>query len=60
MSAYGAPDSVGLVKTQSIDIKEKIELDSKEKFGPITVGYETYGSLNENKTNGILITHALS
>jgi len=35
-------------------------LESGEKLGPITLAYETYGKLNEQKSNAILILHALS
>ncbi|MDQ1279882.1 MAG: homoserine O-acetyltransferase/O-succinyltransferase [Thermoproteota archaeon] len=35
-------------------------LESGEKFGPITLAYETYGELNEEKSNAILVLHALS
>jgi len=35
-------------------------LDSGEKLGPITLGYETYGHLDESKSNAILVLHALS
>ena len=51
--------SVGVVKTQSFTF-ESLKLESGEKFGPVTLAYETYGSLNPEKTNAILIVHALS
>lgn len=35
-------------------------LDSGERFGPITLAYETHGRLNATRSNAILITHALS
>jgi homoserine O-acetyltransferase len=35
-------------------------LESGEKLGPITLAYETYGKLNKEKTNAVLILHALS
>ena len=35
-------------------------LDSGEHLGPITLAYETYGQLNAEKSNAILILHALS
>jgi len=35
-------------------------LDSGEQLGPITLAYETYGHLNKEKDNAILICHALS
>ena len=35
-------------------------LESGVNFGPITVSYETFGELNKNKDNAILIIHALT
>ncbi len=35
-------------------------LESGQKLGPVTLSYETYGELNKDKTNAILILHALS
>ena len=35
-------------------------LESGEKLGPITLAYETYGELNQQKSNAILVLHALS
>jgi homoserine O-acetyltransferase/O-succinyltransferase len=35
-------------------------LESGEKLGPITIAYETYGELNAEKSNAILVLHALS
>ena len=35
-------------------------LDSGETLGPITLAYETYGSLNEDKSNAVIVLHALS
>lgn len=52
-------DSVGIVKTQSFTF-ESLKLESGEKFGPVTLAYETYGALNKEKSNAILIVHALS
>ena len=39
---------------------DKLKLHDGSLFGPITLAYETYGQLNEQKTNAILIFHALS
>jgi len=52
-------NSVGLVKTQEFTF-ESLKLESAEKLGPVTLAYETYGLLNPEKTNAILIVHALS
>ena len=38
----------------------ELTLDSGEKLGPIQLAYETYGNLNESKSNAILVLHALS
>jgi homoserine O-acetyltransferase len=35
-------------------------LENGETLGPITVAYETYGKLNKEKSNAVLILHALS
>lgn len=38
----------------------ELTLESGEKLGPITLAYETYGTLNKQKSNAILVLHALS
>lgn len=56
-------DSVGLVKTEFFDFAQKDEalmLASGQYLGPIRLAYETYGQLNEDKSNAILIAHAFS
>ncbi len=53
-------NNVGIVETQFYTIEEKIKFESGVEFGPITVAYETYGTLNENKDNAILVIHALT
>lgn len=40
--------------------KQPMVLESGEKLGPVTIAYETLGTLNANKDNAILITHAFS
>lgn len=52
-------DGVGVVETQYHTI-DSLTLESGEKLEPVTLAYETYGTLNENKTNAVLILHALS
>lgn len=55
--------SVGIVETKYFtfaDPPHEMMLESGEKLGPITIAYETYGALNAEKSNAILISHALS
>lgn len=49
-----------IVQTQYYKIDKKIKFESGVEFGPITVAYETYGTLNETKDNAILVIHALT
>ncbi|MFT5439656.1 MAG: homoserine O-acetyltransferase [Alphaproteobacteria bacterium] len=37
-----------------------LRLDSGVDFGPFTIAYQTYGALNADKSNAILICHALT
>src|SRR5512136_1086682 len=55
--------SIGVVETQYYTYAgpgKEHKLESGEKLGPITLAYETYGTLNKDKTNAILALHALS
>lgn len=54
-----ATSSIGVVTPQFYTF-DTLVLESGETFGPITLAYETYGSLNTDKSNAILIAHALS
>lgn len=51
---------VGLVQPQTVTWETPLELDSGASLGPMTLSYETYGTLNEARDNAILILHALS
>ena len=54
---------LGTVKTQFVTFCEtpnELLLKSGEKLGHITVAYETYGQLNADKSNAILIFHSLT
>lgn len=55
--------SVGLVEKKSYSFAhppQEMILESGAKLGPITLAYETCGTLNASKDNAILILHALS
>lgn len=55
-------NSLGIIERQYFTFAEKepMPLDSGETLGPITLAYETYGRLNSDRSNAILIVHALS
>jgi homoserine O-acetyltransferase len=54
--------SVGIVERKYFTFAQDapMPLDSGESLGPITLAYETYGALNADRSNAILIVHALS
>lgn len=60
MSSQFPPDSVGLVKPQTIHFDEELILRSGKTLKGFDLVIETYGKLNAAKSNGILICHALS
>ncbi|GIW46679.1 MAG: homoserine O-acetyltransferase [Deltaproteobacteria bacterium] len=55
--------SVGIVETRYYTFAHppnKFILDNGKTLGPITVAYETYGRLNPQRDNVILVEHALT
>ncbi len=53
-------DSVGLVAPRKIRIQRELPLDCGRSLPEFTLAYETYGELNADKTNAVLVCHALS
>ncbi len=53
-------ESAGQVETQCYHIPEEIVLEHGGRLDGARVAYETYGLLNKEKSNAILICHALS
>ena len=51
--------SVGEVELQSVTFPS-LTLDSGRALEPVTIAYEMYGTLNEERTNAVLVLHALS
>lgn len=54
------PHSVGVVDRYHVDFDTTLELRSGGKLEGFRLAYETYGQLNADKSNAILICHALS
>lgn len=60
---FDSTTSVGIVETKYYTFAQppnELVLESGERLGPVTLAYETYGTLNRDKTNAILVLHALS
>ena len=57
------PHSVGRVTPQSVQVATEADplvLESGETLGPVDVAYEAYGTPDADRSNAILICHALS
>jgi homoserine O-acetyltransferase len=55
--------SIGIVEKQFFTFAkppERLKLEGKASIGPVTIAYETCGALNLEKSNVILVLHALS
>ena len=55
-----ADDSVGIVETQLIHFSEALTLECGKALAEYDIAYETYGELNADASNAVLICHALS
>ena len=55
-----AEDSVGIVETRIIHFSEALMLQCGKALLEYDIAYETYGELNADASNAILICHALS
>jgi homoserine O-acetyltransferase len=55
-------NSVGIVAQKSFSFaqNEPFQLESGATLSPVTLAYETYGQLNDQGSNAVLIVHALS
>ena len=51
---------MNIVETKIYKIEEPIKLESGKELREVEVAYETYGDLNSDKDNAILLLHALT
>lgn len=52
--------SVGAVQTQFFHFSEPLALDSGQSLSDYSLAVQTYGTLNEDRSNAVLICHALN
>ncbi len=60
MASSFAADSVGLVTPETVHFDTPLGLECGRELPSYKLVYETYGELNEQRDNAILICHALS
>lgn len=58
--AYNSPNSVGLVEPKTAHFDEPLPLSCGRDLPSYDIVYETYGELNSDASNAVLICHALS
>ena len=58
MPEKASPSSVGLVTTESVTFDTELRLESGRLLRPVTLAFESYGHLNDDRSNAILVTHA--
>lgn len=52
--------SIGIVSPQTMSFSEPLRLQSGAQLADYTLMYETYGTLNADKSNAVLVCHALN
>jgi homoserine O-acetyltransferase len=52
--------SIGIVAPQTMSFSEPLRLQSGAQLADYTLKYETYGALNADKSNAVLVCHALN
>ncbi|GIK50479.1 MAG: homoserine O-acetyltransferase [Hyphomonadaceae bacterium] len=52
--------AAGGVRSLSFDKTSPLQLQSGETLAPLTIAFETYGALNHDRTNAVLVCHALA
>jgi homoserine O-acetyltransferase len=59
-TTIGKDNSIGYVETKYYTLEEDLKLETGAILKNPTIAYETYGKLNDLKSNVILVCHALT
>jgi homoserine O-acetyltransferase len=60
MASVSAPEDSRFGLRRQVRLTEPLRLDGRATLGPMDIGYETYGTLDADRSNAILICHALT
>lgn len=52
--------AAGGVRNLAFDLSAPLHLASGERLAPLSIAFETYGALNPERTNAVLVCHALT
>jgi len=52
--------AAGGVRTLSFDASTPLQLSNGERLSPLTIAFETYGALNVDRSNAVLVCHSLT
>ena len=52
--------AAGGVRSLAFDASAPLQLANGELLAPLTIAFETYGALNTERTNAVLVCHALT
>lgn len=52
--------AAGGVRTLAFDASAPLQLSNGENLAPLTIAFETYGALNADRSNAVLVCHALT
>lgn len=58
--AWGMSEDARFGQNRKVSLPGPLRLDSGAAFGPLEFAYESYGALNADKSNAVLICHALT
>lgn len=60
LNHYNNMNSVGIVTPQTMHFPEPLPLQGGASIADYTLVYETYGELNADRSNAVLVCHALN